>query len=52
MQVHASNGEITEPCGVPVSVSFHLPSSITPTFNHFWISRRMRPVGNAMLDEL
>src|ERR1041384_2186063 len=38
----ASSGEATEPCGVPISVSFHLPSSITPACNHFWISRRMR----------
>src|SRR4029077_2904994 len=38
----ARSGEITEPCGLPVLGSDHLPSSITPAFNHFWISRRMR----------
>src|SRR6516225_1954362 len=35
-------GVITEPCGLPVFGSDHMPSSITPAFNHFWISRRMR----------
>jgi integrase len=35
-------GEITDPCGVPVFISDHLPSSITPAFNHFWISRTIR----------
>src|SRR3974377_1983008 len=38
----ASSGDATEPCGVPVSGSDHLPSSITPAFSHFWISRRIR----------
>src|SRR5215469_11958426 len=38
----ASSGEITDPCGLPVFGSDHLPSSITPAFSHFWISRRMR----------
>src|SRR6202022_3385714 len=38
----ARSGEITEPCGVPVFGSDHLPSSITPAFSHFWISRSMR----------
>src|SRR6266436_2035351 len=38
----ASVGEITDPCGVPVFVSDHLPSSITPALSHFWISRRIR----------
>src|ERR1019366_9144155 len=33
---------ITAPCGVPISVSVHSPSSITPAFNHFWMSRRIR----------
>src|SRR6516164_10683823 len=28
-------GDITDPCGVPVVVSDHLPSSITPAFSHF-----------------
>jgi len=28
----ASNGEATEPCGVPIAVSFHSPSSSTPAF--------------------
>src|SRR5262249_13635784 len=32
----------TEPCGLPVFGSDHLPSSITPAFSHFWISRSMR----------
>src|SRR5215469_5406735 len=38
----ARSGEITDPCGLPVCGSDHLPSSITPAFNHFPISRRMR----------
>src|SRR3981189_1876742 len=38
----ARSGEITDPCGVPVSVSDHFPSSITPALSHFWIRRRMR----------
>src|SRR5258705_11254184 len=38
----ARSGEITAPCGVPVSVSDHFPSSITPALSHFWIRRRMR----------
>src|SRR5215471_13345903 len=38
----ARSGEITDPCGLPVFGSDHLPSSITPAFSHFWISRRMR----------
>src|ERR1700676_1159941 len=38
----ARSGEITEPRGLPVSGSDHLPSSITPAFSHFWISRSMR----------
>src|SRR5260370_35775971 len=36
------SGVITAPCGVPVFVSDHLPSSITPAFSHFWISRKIR----------
>src|SRR5207253_4552728 len=35
-------GVSTDPCGVPVFVSDHLPSSITPALSHFWISRRIR----------
>src|ERR1700751_2647913 len=35
-------GVTTDPCGVPVSVSDHLPSSSTPDLSHFWIRRRMR----------
>src|ERR1700676_281547 len=35
----AKSGEITAPCGVPTFVSDHSPSSDTPAFNHFWISR-------------
>jgi hypothetical protein len=27
---------------VPISVLFHSPSSMTPAFNHFWISRSTR----------
>src|SRR5215471_11995240 len=38
----ARSGEITEPCGLPVFGSDHLPSSITPAFSHFWISLSMR----------
>src|ERR1700758_710128 len=38
----ARSGEITEPCGLPVFVFDHSPSSITPALSHFWISRRMR----------
>src|SRR5215469_8392407 len=38
----ARSGEITDPCGLPVFGSDHLPSSITPAFSHFWISRSMR----------
>src|ERR1035441_4679945 len=37
----ASVGEITEPCGVPVCISDHWPSSITPALSHFRISRRI-----------
>src|ERR1039457_4701021 len=33
---------ITDPCGVPSSVSNHRPSSITPAFSHFWIRRTTR----------
>src|SRR5580658_2502881 len=35
----AKSGEITAPCGVPTFVSDHSPSSDTPAFSHFWISR-------------
>src|SRR6267378_4736488 len=38
----ARSDEITEPCGLPVFVFDHSPSSITPALSHFWISRRMR----------
>src|SRR5215831_19105249 len=38
----ARSGEVTEPCGLPVFGSDHSPSSITPAFSHFWISRSMR----------
>src|SRR5262250_3704347 len=38
----ASSGDATEPCGVPVSGFDHMPSSSTPAFSHFWISRRIR----------
>ncbi len=34
-----ATGEITAPCGVPTFVSDQLPSSDTPAFNHFRISR-------------
>ena len=30
------------PCGVPSSVSDHVPSSITPALSHCWIRRRIR----------
>ena len=30
------------PCGAPSSVADHDPSSITPAFSHFWMSRRTR----------
>src|SRR6266478_7979296 len=40
--IFARSGEITEPCGLPVFVFDHSPSSITPALSHFWISRRMR----------
>ena len=29
-----SNGEITPPCGVPLSIVVSLPSSITPAASH------------------
>src|SRR3954451_9013593 len=38
----ASNGEITDPCPVPLSLTDTTPSSRTPAFNHFWIRRMMR----------
>jgi hypothetical protein len=34
-------GDATELCGVPVFVSDHCPSSITPALSHFRISRRI-----------
>src|SRR5215469_3241854 len=36
------SGAITEPCGVPLSVSDHSPSSSTPALSHFLIRRRIR----------
>src|SRR5499427_3624165 len=48
----ARSGEITDPCGLPVFGSDHSPSSITPAFNHLWINRSMRGVGDTMLHEL
>src|SRR5712691_11540290 len=30
------------PCTVPTSLCMRCPSSSTPAFNHFWMSRRMR----------
>src|SRR5271169_4410370 len=38
----ASNGEITEPCPVPLSLLVTTPSSRTPALSHFRIRRRMR----------
>src|SRR5215510_7705581 len=38
----ASNGEITEPCPVPLSLTETTPSSRMPAFSHFWIRRMMR----------
>ena len=38
----ASNGEITNPCPVPLSLTDTTPSSRRPAFNHFWIRRMMR----------
>src|SRR6266849_1201484 len=35
----AGRGEATAPCGVPTFVSDQVPSSDTPAFSHFWISR-------------
>jgi len=35
-------GEIVAPCGVPSSLAFHSPSSITPALSHFPISRITR----------
>src|ERR1700756_5154918 len=40
--IYCVRGVVTDPCGLPVFGSDHVPSSITPAFNHFWISRRMR----------
>ena len=50
----ASNGEITAPCGVPTVVSLHCPSSLTPAFNHFWISRSRRgsPIRHRLPQEI
>src|SRR5215472_1294728 len=38
----ASNGEITESCPVPFSLTETTPSSRTPALSHFWIRRMMR----------
>jgi hypothetical protein len=38
----AANGEMLPPCGVPVSLRVHAPSSSTPAANHCWISRTTR----------
>src|ERR1017187_7158194 len=38
----ASSGDTTAPCGVPTFVSDHSPSSDTPAFSHFLMSRSTR----------
>src|SRR5258705_978505 len=47
----ARSGEITDPCGVPVSVSDHFPSSIT-SLEPFLDQAQDAAVGDAGLDEL
>ena len=42
-KMFASRGEITPPCGVPASGYAKFPSSSTPAFSHFPISRRSTP---------
>src|ERR1035441_1398360 len=39
MYTFAISGDATDPCGVPLFVSDHWPSSDTPAFSHFWIRR-------------
>src|SRR5271154_6014455 len=53
----ARSGEITDPCPVPISLFVTIPSSMTPTFNHFWIRWMMRLsvpdlIRGPVLDEL
>src|SRR6266566_749848 len=38
----ASSGEALPPCGVPCSTCIRCPSSSTPAFSHFWMSRTTR----------
>jgi hypothetical protein len=38
----ASSGEATDPCPVPLSLTFTIPSSRMPALSHFWIRRMMR----------
>src|SRR6202165_3348581 len=38
----AARGEMLPPCGVPVSLRVHVPSSSTPAANHWRISRTTR----------
>ena len=40
--IQVAKGEIVAPCGVPSSLAFHSPSSITPALSHFPISRITR----------
>src|ERR1700682_4201105 len=38
----AINGDALPPCGVPSSARVRFPSSNTPAFSHFWMSRTTR----------
>jgi hypothetical protein len=47
----ASNGEITEPCPVPLSLAVTAPCSSTPTLSHFLSQADDALVADPMLDE-
>src|SRR6266852_2956522 len=46
-----SSGEITAPCGAPITVSVTIPSSMTPARNQRRISRNAR-IAHALLYQL
>jgi len=48
----AKSGDALPPCGIPSSTRIRFPSSSTPAFSHFWMSRTTRRSANPVLDEL
>ena len=46
MYTLAISGEATDPCGVPLLLSDHWPSSDTPAFSHFRDQAKYPSIGH------